>query len=148
MNCYDEEMPRGALMKCHPIAAALREARLSSGFQTVSEAARAMGVPVPSAISHEGTGKSFHKPKLEYLQLYAKTYGVSLESLVGPAKAPSPRRVPMKPAQLEDWMARHSFSQAELARQLEVSRQTLAAYLTGTQEIPLIFELAVKQLKN
>ena len=132
----------------HPIAAALREARLAAGFQTASEAARAMGVPVPSVIAHEGAGKSFRTPKAEYLQLYAKTYCTPIESLLGPAKAPTPRRVPMTAAELEAWMDRHGISQAGLARELEVSRNTLAAYLTGKQEIPQVFKMAIKGLEK
>lgn len=134
-------------MTRHPIAVALREARLAAGFLTASEAARAMGVPVPSVIAHEGAGKSFRTPKAEYLQLYAKTYGTPIESLLGPAKAPAPRRVPMTAAELEAWMDRHGISQAGLARELEVSRNTIAVYLSGGQEMPRVFDLALKAIE-
>ena len=41
------------------LALNLRNARLAAGFQTVSDAARHIGVPVPTAIAHEGAGISF-----------------------------------------------------------------------------------------
>ena len=65
----------------HPISVNLREARLKAGFQSISEAARHIGIAVPSAVAHEGSGTSFRRPKLEMLRLYAQAYHTTIDAL-------------------------------------------------------------------
>lgn len=61
----------------------LARARIAAGYKTVSEGARAAGIPVPTATAHESLMDcSTRMPKLPALLRYAKTYGVSLEWLV------------------------------------------------------------------
>lgn len=76
------------------IAANLREARIRAGFESISEAARHIGIPVPSAVAHEGSGASFRRPKLEMLRLYAQAYHTTIDALEygGEPIAASPRR--------------------------------------------------------
>lgn len=65
------------------IAANLRAARLAAGFVHISDAARHIGIPVPTAIAHEGSGSSFRKPKLEQLRKYAIAYNTTIDALEG-----------------------------------------------------------------
>lgn len=65
------------------IAQNLRAARLAAGFETVSDAARHIGIPVPTALAHEGSGSSFRKPKLEQLRKYAIAYKTTIDALEG-----------------------------------------------------------------
>lgn len=69
-----------------PIAISLRNARLAAGFETVSEAARFIGMSVQSAIAHEGKGVSFRYPKLEHLRKYASAYRTTIDALEGDVK--------------------------------------------------------------
>ena len=80
------------------LALNLRNARLAAGFQTVSDAARHIGMPVPTAIAHEGAGSSFRRPKLDQLRLYATAYSTTIDALEGgtivkPAKKPASKSV-------------------------------------------------------
>ena len=80
------------------LALNLRNARLAAGFQTVSDAARHIGVPVPTAIAHEGAGGSFRRPKLDQLRRYATAYNTTIDALEGgtivkPAKKPANKTV-------------------------------------------------------
>jgi hypothetical protein len=80
------------------LALNLRNARLAAGFATVSDAARHIGVPVPTAIAHEGAGVSFRRPKLDQLRRYATAYGTTIDALEGgtivkPAKKPANKTV-------------------------------------------------------
>jgi transcriptional regulator with XRE-family HTH domain len=81
------------------IAANLRAARLAAGFETVSDAARHIGIPVPTAVAHEGGARSFRRPKLEQLRKYAIAYGTTIDALEGgtivapPAPADIPRHL-------------------------------------------------------
>lgn len=79
------------------IAANLRNARIAAGFETVSDAARHIGIPVPTAVAHEGGTKSFRRPKLEQLRKYAIAYGTTIDALEGGTiiAPPSPRDVPL-----------------------------------------------------
>lgn len=65
------------------IAANLRAARIAAGFSTVSDAARHIGIPVPTAVAHEGVGSSFRKPKLDQLRKYATAYNTTIDALEG-----------------------------------------------------------------
>lgn len=65
------------------LARNLRAARLAAGFETVSDAARHIGIPVPTAVAHEGAGSSFRKPKLEQLRKYAIAYNTTIDALEG-----------------------------------------------------------------
>jgi SOS-response transcriptional repressor LexA len=65
------------------IAQNLRTARLAAGFETVSDAARFIGIPVPTAIAHEGKGSSFRNPKLEQLRRYAAAYKTTIDWIEG-----------------------------------------------------------------
>lgn len=65
------------------IAANLRAARLAAGFETISDAARHIGIPVPTAVAHEGAGSSFRKPKLDLLRRYATAYNTTIDALEG-----------------------------------------------------------------
>lgn len=83
------------------VALNLRNARIAAGFETVSDAARHIGIPVPTAIAHEGKGSSFRKPKLEHLRRYAIAYNTTIDALEGgtvvaaePAKATPSRPLP------------------------------------------------------
>ena len=70
--------------KVYPaVARNLRKARLEAGYKTVSDAARRMGIPVPSAVAHEGAGTSFRNPKLNALVVYALAYNTTIEKLAG-----------------------------------------------------------------
>jgi transcriptional regulator with XRE-family HTH domain len=76
------------------IAANLRAARIAAGFDTVSDAARHIGIPVPTAVAHEGGARSFRRPKLEQLRKYAIAYGTTIDALEGgtivaPERAPA-----------------------------------------------------------
>ena len=80
------------------LALNLRNARLAAGFDTVSDAARHIGIPVPTAVAHEGAGKSFRKPKLDQLRRYATAYNTTIDALEGgtivkPPKKPAPKSV-------------------------------------------------------
>lgn len=80
------------------LALNLRNARLAAGFETVSDAARHIGIPVPTAVAHEGAGRSFRKPKLDQLRRYATAYNTTIDALEGgtivkPAKKPAPKSV-------------------------------------------------------
>ena len=66
-----------------PIAVNLRNARLAAGFETISDAARHIGIPVPTAVAHEGGEKSFRRPKLEQLRRYALAYNTTIDALEG-----------------------------------------------------------------
>lgn len=65
------------------IAKNLRDARIAAGFETVSDAARYIGIPVPTAVAHEGKGASFRNPKLEQLRRYAAAYNTTIDALEG-----------------------------------------------------------------
>lgn len=65
------------------IAKNLRDARLAAGFESVSDAARFIGIPVPTAVAHEGKGTSFRRPKLEQLRKYAQAYNTTIDALEG-----------------------------------------------------------------
>ena len=65
------------------LALNLRNARLAAGFDTVSDAARHIGIPVPTAVAHEGAGSSFRKPKLDQLRRYAIAYHTTIDALEG-----------------------------------------------------------------
>lgn len=65
------------------LALNLRNARLAAGFETVSDAARSIGIPVPTAVAHEGAGTSFRKPKLDQLRKYAIAYNTTIDALEG-----------------------------------------------------------------
>ena len=67
----------------HPVALNLHNARIAAGFDSISEAARFIGVPVPTAVAHEGAGKSFRKPKLDQLRRYATAYHTTIDALEG-----------------------------------------------------------------
>ena len=67
----------------NPIATNLRAARIAAGFDTVSDAARHIGIPVPTAVAHEGGAASFRKPKLEQLRRYAIAYRTTIDALEG-----------------------------------------------------------------
>jgi transcriptional regulator with XRE-family HTH domain len=54
----------------------------------------------------------------------------------------------MTPEDLRAYLDRFGLSQAELARQLDVSRTTVNHYLSGKWPIPKVFELALKGLKK
>lgn len=54
----------------------------------------------------------------------------------------------MTPENLQAFMERNGFSQAELARRLAVSRTTIIAYLSAKQKIPKVFELALEALEK
>lgn len=69
--------------KRSPLAANLRAARIAAGFESASEAARYLGIPVPTAVAHEGAGTSFRRPKLEHLRKYAQAYGTTIDALEG-----------------------------------------------------------------
>lgn len=65
------------------IAKNLRDARIAAGFESVSDAARFIGIPVPTAVAHEGKGTSFRRPKLEQLRKYAQAYATTIDALEG-----------------------------------------------------------------
>lgn len=54
----------------------------------------------------------------------------------------------MTPDAFRAYLKRNGLSQAEAARQLEVSRNTIAYYLSGKWPIPRVFELALEALEN
>lgn len=54
----------------------------------------------------------------------------------------------MTPEQFRAYLKRHGLSQAEVARQLEVSRNTIAYYLSGKWPIPRVFEFALDELEK
>lgn len=54
----------------------------------------------------------------------------------------------MTPDAFRAFLNRNGLSQAEAARQLEVSRNTIAYYLSGKWPIPKVFELALEALEN
>ncbi len=66
-----------------PIAVNLRNARLAAGFESISDAARHIGIPVPTAVAHEGGPSSFRRPKLEQLRKYALAYNTTIDALEG-----------------------------------------------------------------
>lgn len=66
-----------------PIAKNLKDARIAAGFETVSDAARFIGIPVPTAVAHEGKAASFRRPKLEQLRKYAQAYNTTIDALEG-----------------------------------------------------------------
>jgi SOS-response transcriptional repressor LexA len=79
------------------IARNLRTARLAAGFRTASDAARHIGIPVPTVIAHEGAGASFRNPKLDQLRRYAAAYNTTIDALEGGTLitlAPATRDVP------------------------------------------------------
>jgi len=51
----------------------LREARKKAGFKSGSDAARTMGVPVPTFLSHENGSRGYN----EYIFKYARQFKVS-----------------------------------------------------------------------
>lgn len=65
----------------------LADARLKAGFPEASDAARALGVKVPTYLAHENGSRGFKRSSAE---LYARRYHVSLEWLLtnrGPREA-------------------------------------------------------------
>ena len=76
-----------------PLALNLRNARLAAGFETVSDAARHIGIPVPTAIAHEGAGVSFRRPKLDQLRRYATAYNTTIDALEGGTIVKPPKSV-------------------------------------------------------
>ncbi len=78
------------------IARNLRAARLAAGFETVSQAARHIGIPVPTAIQHEGKGSSARQPKLEHLRKYAIAYNTTIDALEGGTIIAPPKPAPNK----------------------------------------------------
>ena len=50
----------------------------------------------------------------------------------------------MTPKQFAAYLKRTGLSQRQLALELEVSRNTIAAYLAGTIQMPRVFDLALK----
>jgi transcriptional regulator with XRE-family HTH domain len=74
------------------IAANLRTARIAAGFDSISDAARHIGIPVPTAVAHEGGPRSFRRPKLEQLRRYAQAYGTTIDALEGGTILPPPPR--------------------------------------------------------
>ena len=54
----------------------------------------------------------------------------------------------MTPKQFAAYLKRTGLSQRELALELEVSRNTIAAYLSGAQEMPRVFDFALVELEN
>jgi len=89
-------MPRTTkLPERNPIATNLRTARIAAGFDTVSDAARHIGIPVPTAVAHEGAGSSFRNPKLEHLRKYADAYNTTIDALEGGTivAPPAPKKI-------------------------------------------------------
>jgi len=54
----------------------------------------------------------------------------------------------MNPDDLRSFLDRNSLSQAALARRLDVSRNTVAYYLSGKWPIPKVFELALEAVEK
>ena len=104
-----------------PIAANLRAARLAAGFQSISDAARHIGIPVPTAVAHEGSGSSFRKPKLEQLRRYATAYNTTIDALEGGTIV-----TPPAPKKVREEIARQLVSIA-LSGQLEGQQIAIAA---------------------
>jgi transcriptional regulator with XRE-family HTH domain len=50
----------------------------------------------------------------------------------------------MTPKQFATYIKRTGLSQRQLALELDVSRNTIAAYLSGSIEMPRVFDLALK----
>ncbi len=50
--------------------------------------------------------------------------------------------------QFEGYLKRVGLSQRELAVELDVSRNTIAAYLSGKQPMTRVFDLALKQFES
>lgn len=73
------------------IAKNLRTARLAAGFKTASDAARHIGIPVPTVIAHEGSGSSFRNPKLDQLRRYAAAYNTTIDALEGGTLIAAPK---------------------------------------------------------
>lgn len=59
----------------------------------MSDAARHIGVPVPTAIAHEGAGSSFRRPKLDQLRRYATAYNTTIDALEGGTIVKPPKSV-------------------------------------------------------
>lgn len=102
------------------IAANLRAARLAAGFKTVSEAARHIGISAQTAIAHEGRGKSFRHPKLEYVRRYAIAYNTTIDALEGGTI------IPPEPKKAREEVARQLVSIA-LSGQFEGQHLAVAA---------------------
>lgn len=75
------------------LALNLRNARIAAGFETVSDAARHIGIPVPTAVAHEGARTSFRKPKLDQLRKYAIAYNTTIDALEGGTIVAPPKPV-------------------------------------------------------
>jgi transcriptional regulator with XRE-family HTH domain len=75
-----------------PFALRLRAAREAAGFETASDAARYLGLPIPTVVAHEGTKHSGRNPKLQVLEVYAIGYKVSLDYLLGRTLPKPPRK--------------------------------------------------------
>ncbi len=54
----------------------------------------------------------------------------------------------MTPKQFQKYLDKHGLSQKKAAEHLEVSRNTIAYYLSGKWPIPKVFELALKALED
>lgn len=110
----------------NPIAANLRAARLAAGFATVSEAARHIGIPVPTAVANEGSGSSFRKPKLEQLRRYAKAYNTTIDALEGGTIV----EPPVQPAQKNVY-----YQLVAVALQGELADQHVTLKIPGAHKI-------------
>ncbi len=54
----------------------------------------------------------------------------------------------MTPKQFQTYLDKNGLSQKKAAEHLEVSRNTIAYYLSGKWPIPKVFELALKALED
>lgn len=54
----------------------------------------------------------------------------------------------MTPKQFAAYLKRTGLSQRQLALELDVSRNTVAAYLAGTVEMPRVFDFALVELES
>lgn len=112
------------------IAINLKNARLAAGFESISDAARHIGIPIPSAVAHEGAGTSFRKPKLEQLRRYAIAYNTTIDALEGGTlvgstrPAATPTRIIDVPANL---VSASILGTAQAGNWLEVDPFTLEA---------------------
>jgi hypothetical protein len=67
----------------------LRQARIKAGLKTASDAARSMGIPVPTYVQHEN-GRSPHGFPPKEAERYSKRYRVSVDWLMtGKGEGPS-----------------------------------------------------------
>jgi len=70
----------------------LKRARQHAGYESVRDAAEALGIPYPTYIAHENGTSGFRRQSASH---YARRFGVSLDWLLdgkGPMAGPSPDR--------------------------------------------------------